>query len=286
MIFLQRFLMSVAVFVATASFAGNTCTWKGGSGKFSDDNWDVAPTSGNGDAIVIDTTDGNAITLENDLADDFTLAKIKFVSSKFLPVSATNPVVQPGCVTLTGKRIYIPNDSSNFIIWDHGDTNNEYVRGPEVIVEAPFRFKSGFLNISWNHIFNGDITIDDGGDLRFNWPGNLKFANEHNYPNANNHHPGVVINGDVLGPNASVNAGLGQGGRGNTLLLNGKVVLKSCTSSVYSNLKTTLELVNPLNEIDFVSLQYAYVNLMKAGCVSEKTVIEHKKICMVRVRSV
>jgi hypothetical protein len=38
-----------------------------------------------------------------------------------------------------------------------------------------------------------------------------------------------------------------------------------------------LELVNPLNEIDFVSLQYAYVNLMKAGCVSEKTVIEHKK---------
>lgn len=47
---------------ATSLVAGNVCTWKGGSGSLADDNWDVAPVSGNGDTIAFDTTDGTAIT--------------------------------------------------------------------------------------------------------------------------------------------------------------------------------------------------------------------------------
>lgn len=48
----------VVVMAAATAFAGKTCTWKGTSAAASwqaAENWDVAPTSGNGDTLVFET---------------------------------------------------------------------------------------------------------------------------------------------------------------------------------------------------------------------------------------
>ena len=97
-----RIVMALGTALCAASLmagTGNVCTWKDGSGKLSDDNWDIAPVSGNGDTIRFDTTDGTAITVEND-TEDFEVAAVAF-AYKDLNVGNC------GKVTQTGRQLYV-----------------------------------------------------------------------------------------------------------------------------------------------------------------------------------
>ena len=262
----KRYLVLFASCLVTmVALSVNICTWKGGDGKFSDSSkWDIMPVDG--DRIVFDTTDGNPISVENDIADDFTVRSITFKGASIQP----DRVNRLGSVTISGKRIYIsaPDIDLYSIIWTHGDPNDEYVRGPEVIVNAPLRLYKGNINISWTTTFNGDITIDDGGSLMLDWPGGLNYAGSTSYP-------AVTINGEVYGPDAQINNLLGMGGRGSSFHVNNKCVLKAIRSSDLSNCKVLTYLNHSENDIEIVGCRYGYMYINNPGSISEKTKLEH-----------
>ena len=240
------------------AWAGNVCTWKGGSGKFSDANWDVAPVSGNGDTIVIDSTlnDNAPIVLENDLCDDLNLKAIHFTSG----------ATPPGKVTLNGRRIYLTSQTGEVKsapVLKHGDSDT--VRGPELEVNVPLRLTGGCIQLTARATFNGDITIDGTGAVWVGWPFNLQ----------NTPHPVITVNGDVIGPEASLNNCLGNGGRGGELRFYGHLQLKTLYSSKGENGRTITHLYSSGNEIGTLWFQYAYVRISAKNALGVSTVIQH-----------
>ena len=198
------------IFAATSvALAGNTCTWQGGSGKFSDANWDVAPVSGNGDTLVFDTSNGTAITVENDVADDFAIRSIH--------TAAGTGWASYGTITLTGRRLYFDATASrsevDVIVCGTGHPN----RGAPMTFEAPLRFKGGCMRFSNTVVFNGKITIDDNGFISLGWP----------TPRSTESVKPVTFNNEIYGPNASADIVPGNGGHGSRLDFNGKLTLKA-----------------------------------------------------------
>jgi hypothetical protein len=261
----RLFVFSSVLAFCAFCFAGNVCKWLGGSGKFSDGNWSVRPVSGNGDTIVIDTTDGNPITLENDLEENFGLSEIKFVSSKCLPLE-TSGIVEPGKVTLTGKSLYFSVKTGSNAVWIHG-SSDEYERGPKVETQMDLRFKSGTVQVTATMVFNGNIAIDDNGALYFDWPS--RAMNTASYPTD------VTINGDIAGSGGALTSWLGDGGRGHNLILNGKVALKELNTSKNANMKTATELRCRESSIDIFTVKYGYLRFYTKESVSEHTQIHH-----------
>ena len=111
----QKVAFVLSLLCAGSLFAGNVCTWKGGSGKLSDDNWDIAPVSGDlsiasGAKHVVDATeyarDGRsaAIFTFGACADEFTdVDIIGGDSSAYVRKTATKMVFHPcraGCMLM------------------------------------------------------------------------------------------------------------------------------------------------------------------------------------------
>ena len=242
------------------AWAGNVCTWQGGSGKFSDANWDVAPVSGNGDTIVIDSTknDNAPIVLENDLPDDFEIAKIKFISAELAAL--------PGKVTLNGRRLRISAGvAESGVVCEHGGWSNDpFTRGPELEVNMPLRLTGGTIYLSANSVFNGNITIDGTGAVRFKWP----YRPTDSFPK-------VTVNGDVIGPEASINNCLGQGGGGSELSFYGHLKLKTLCSSRWENGKTVTYICSSSNEVDTLWFQYGHMRLVATHAVLPTAVVQH-----------
>ena len=246
--------------VSTAAlFAGNVCTWQGGSGKLSDANWaDNAPVSGNGDTIYIDTTDGNPITIENDIADDFSLAKIQF-AYKDIGVGSC------GQVTFTGKSMNIVSSgaSSYVLVWDNGDSTTAANRGPKVVVNVPVRFtKYCRVNASRALTFNKKVTIDDNGSVRLQWPVRYESTKEN-----------TTFNDEVYGPNAELDNSMGQGGQGITITYNGKVTLKTFRVNHAAYAKNAVYLKYPENDISAVYFRYAYLGFDNSPSLGSQTVV-------------
>jgi len=246
--------------VSTAAlFAGNVCTWQGGSGKLSDANWaDNAPVSGNGDTIYIDTTDGNPITIENDIADDFSLAKIQF-AYKDIGVGSC------GQVTFTGKSMNIVSSSASsyVLVWDNGDSTTAANRGPKVVVNVPVRFtKYCRVNASRALTFNKKVTIDDNGSVRLQWPVRYESTKEI-----------TTFNDEVYGPNAEIDNSLGSGGQGTTVNYNGKVTLKTFRVNHAAYAKNAVYLKYPENDISAVYFRYAYLGFDSSPSLGSQTVV-------------
>ena len=205
---MARFALVPAVVAFALSLsAGNVCTWQGGSGKFSDANWDVAPVSGNGDTLVFDTSNGTAITVENDLGDDFELGLIKTASGTGFKSF--------GQVTLTGKSLYFDKGASwgSVVIEAGTDGTN---RGAPMQFDMPLRFKSGRIKMSNTFVYNGKITIDDDCQLSIGW------SARHTADKMP-----VTFNGEIYGPNADCDITPGDGGHGSKLSFNGKITLRN-----------------------------------------------------------
>ena len=246
--------------VSTAAlFAGNVCTWQGGSGKLSDANWaDNAPVSGNGDTIYIDTTDGNPITIENDIADDFSLAKIQF-AYKDIGVGSC------GQVTFTGKSMNIVSSSASsyVLVWDNGDSTTAANRGPKVVVNVPVRFtKYCRVNASRALTFNKKVTIDDNGSVRLQWPVRYESTKEI-----------TTFNDEVYGPNAEIDNSLGSGGQGTTVNYNGKVTLKTFRVNHAAYAKNAVYLKYRENDISAVYFRYAYLGFDSSPSLGSQTVV-------------
>ena len=139
--------------MALPAVAGNVCTWKGGSGKFSDANWDVAPVSGNGDTLVFDTSNGTAITVENDLADDFAIRALK--------TCAGEGWASFGTITLTGRRLYFDATASRsdvtVVVCGTGHPN----RGAPLTFNLPLRFKAE----NWPRDLHLEVSVVKGEQI-------------------------------------------------------------------------------------------------------------------------
>ena len=252
-------VMAVAFALCAPIWAGNVCTWQGGSGKLSDANWaDNAPVSGNGDTIYIDTTDGNPITIENDIADDFSLAKIQF-AYKDIGVGSC------GQVTFTGKSMNIVSSgaSSYVLVWDNGDSTTAANRGPKVVVNVPVRFtKYCRVNASRALTFNKKVTIDDNGSVRLQWPVRYESTKEI-----------TTFNDEVYGPNAEIDNSLGSGGQGTTVNYNGKVTLKTFRVNHAAYAKNAVYLKYPENDIPTVYFRYAHLGFNNSPSLGSQTVV-------------
>lgn len=268
----KAMLLLTSFATAVSTMAGNVCTWQGGSGSLSDDNWDVKPVSGNGDTLVFDTTDGNAITISNE-TEDFKVAKVEFKSATLSSKDEIAADANPGAVTFEGKRIYVAGSTAaGTAVWYHGGSSSEWERGPAVIVNTPIRFAGGNVQVSRTVTFNGDVQIDDSGSLRFVWP--RDYSDNGTY-DSNTQRPWIVFNGEVYGPNATLDNSAGNGGRGSRVTYNGKVTVKSFLVCKGANARTHVHLAHPGNDIPTMSFTYAYVYLDSANVFSEATVIEH-----------
>ena len=244
--------------LAPSLYAGNTCTWQGGSGKFSETaKWDTVPVSGNGDTIRFDTTDGVAITVENDLVDDFSVSNVVF---------ATKDIDTGDCgkVTLTGSRLYISGGKDNdTVVWDHGGATLKD-RGPVVDVDLPLRIKTGRVNFSRNVTFKRKVTIDDSGYVALRWPGSLQYKN--NYPI-------VTFEDEVVGVQATLDNSAGKGGDGSSVYYRCKVTLNAfnvCAKSL-GKLKPYLQASE--NDISTIWVRYAYLYMDGSPCLGTNTVV-------------
>ena len=251
-----------AIMCHAALFAGNVCTWQGGSGKFSDAaKWDTAPVSGNGDTIRFDTTDGNAITVENDVADDFSVSNVVFCTRKLPDVC--------GKVTLIGKRLYISDvNDRTIVVWDHGvnptDTDSSALRGPEVDVALPLRVKSGRFNFSRNVTFKRKVTIDDDGDVALRNPGTGTYTSDK---------PTVTFEAEVEGAQANLDSTVGAGGNGSDVYYKGKVTLKKFSVCATANGRTLPHLQASENDIPSVWVCYADLYLDSSPCLGTNMVV-------------
>ena len=242
------------IITAGSAFAGNVCTWKGGSGKFSDANWDTVPVSGD-DTIVFDTTNGDAITVENDIADDFSVAKVRFVT-KDKGVGAC------GKLTLIGKRLYVSGSAANnVVVWDLSDTSSANMRGPEVVVDMPIRFKGGRIYVSNKHTFNDKVTIDDNGSVSLNWP--IKYTSSV---------PMIYFMDEVYGPAATIlNAGGDGGAEATHVYYKGKVTVATFNVNPWNRCQARLQYSE--NSIATVNVMYARLWLEASPCLGTNTVI-------------
>lgn len=254
----MMFATVAAIMCHAALFAGNTCTWQGGSGKFSDSSkWDTSPTSGNFDTIVFDTSDGSAITVENDVADDFSVSNVVFASSASVC----------GKVTLTGKRLYISGGKDRgTVVWDNGNATEANMRGPEVDVALPLRIKGGRFNFSRHATFKGKVTIDDDGRVALRYPGNL------NYGNASDR-PIVTFEDEVYGAQGSLDTTVGAGGYGSDVYYKAKVTLKEFSVSAAAYGRTWTHLQASENDISSVWARYAHLYLDSSPCLGTNTVV-------------
>lgn len=201
--------------VASMTLAGNVCTWQGGSGRFSDANWDVAPVSGNGDTLVFDTSNGTAITVENDLGDDFAVYAIK--------TCAGTGWTSFGQITLAGQRLYFNATASRSAVTVIECGTGEPNRGAPLTFDLPLRFKGGAMKFSNTVVFNQKVTIDDDGAISLGWPNPRSTSNIKN----------VTFNGEIYGPNAVADIVPGNGGYGSRLDFNGKLTLKELWNNGY-----------------------------------------------------
>lgn len=259
-----RLTSCVGVFVLSlaTAWAGNVCTWKGGSGKFSDDNWDpVAPVSGNGDTIVIDSTlnDGAAITLENDVADEFAIDKITFVNSE-----ATK-----GKVTLNGKSLYFNKTSgSSTVIWSSGPDNGNTTytdqadRGPVTEVNCALRVKGGRFSTSNTTTFNGAVTIDDNGYVLLRQSGENRWVDAHYY-----------FKGSIYGPQATIGSRPGVNGNGSGAYFSGKLTLKRLNCATDGNAYGYTQISTSGNSIGDVRIAYTTLFLSAPDVFLPSTII-------------
>ena len=258
----MMFATVAAIMCHAALLAGNVCTWQGGSGKFSDAaKWDTAPVSGNGDTIRFDTTDGNAITVENDVADDFSVSNVVFCTRKLPDVC--------GKVTLIGKRLYISDvNDRTIVVWDHGvnptDTDSRALRGPEVDVALPLRVKSGRFNFSRNVAFKRKVTIDDDGQVMLRYPGTGTYTENP---------PTVTFEAEVEGAQARLDSTVGAGGYGSDVYYKGKVTLKEFSVCAASYGKARPYLQASENDIPSISVRYAHLYLDGSPCLGTNTVV-------------
>ena len=254
----------VALVCAGTLIAGNVCTWQGGSGKFSDANWDTAPVSGNGDTIYFDTTDGSPITVENDIADDFTVEKVQFA---YKATSAGDC----GKVTLTGKSLVVrPSPSKISIVWDHGDASDANNRGPEVDVDVPITFENwSVVQVSKNLTFNRKVTLT-GSYLYLRWPGGMSPVQ---FSGTTGGIPAIYFKDEVYGPNTEIRNEAGNGGAGSEIYYHGKVSAKIfyICDIVWGFVK--VHLCHPENSIGTVSERYAQLYLDSSPCLGADTAI-------------
>lgn len=237
---------SVCVWSATA---GNTCNWKGGSGNLNDPTkWDKMPKNGNGDVLVFDTTDGNPITLFNDLTEDFSVLQVSFTAKTCISGGVlSNP---PGTVTLDGNRLYVKSTWFNAA----SDSNT---RGPAVVVNAPMRFNNVQFYQNSAITFNGDIAIDDDGSLVVRWRNNL----------SDNYNFDVIFNGAIYGPKATFKYDMGNGARGTTGNFYGKVTVDKFYIADPTKAQAIPKLHNAGNEINYLYATYYYIDFMDSGAV-------------------
>ena len=255
----QKVAFVLSLLCAGSLFAGNVCTWQGGSGKLSDDNWDIAPVSGNGDTIRFDTTDGTAITVEND-TEDFEVAAVAFADAAL--VSRQN---KSGAVTLTGKRLYVSGAATgSTVVWHHGSETVTGSRGPKVTVDMPLRFKGGRMNVSWGHTFNQKLTIDDNGSLDLRWPSDRKYTEDAG---------SITFSDEIDAPNATIENGAGSGGYGSYIYYKGKVTAKvfNINKSNWGNCRVFLQ--HLANEIGSLWFLYATLYLDASPALSATTLI-------------
>lgn len=198
---------AVAAFALSLS-AGNVCTWRGGSGKFSDANWEVAPVSGNGDTLVFDTSNGAAISVENDLGDDFAIYAIK--------TCVGEDWKNFGQITLTGQRLYFNATASRSDVTVIECGTGHPNRGAPLTFDLPLRFRGGGMKFSNTVVFNRKVTIDDDGFISLGWP----------EPRSTSDIKNVTFNDEIYGPNAAADIVPGNGGYGSRLDFNGKLTLK------------------------------------------------------------
>ena len=201
------FVPAVVAFALSLS-AGNVCTWRGGSGKFSDANWDVAPVSGNGDTLVFDTSNGAAISVENDLGDDFAIYAIKTCVGENWK--------NFGQITLTGQRLYFNATASRSAVTVIECGTGHPNRGAPLTFDLPLRFRGGGMKFSNTVVFNRKVTIDDDGFISLGWP----------EPRSTTDIKNVTFNDEIYGPNAAADIVPGNGGYGSRLDFNGKLTLK------------------------------------------------------------
>ena len=245
---------------AGALFAGNTCTWQGGSGKFSDENWDVAPVSGNGDTICFDTTDGVAITVENDIADDFTVEKVEFAEK-----DTTNG--NCGKLTLTGKSLTVRSPNTT-IVWGNGTSTSANIRSPEVEVNVPIRFVNNcVVCVSRDLAFNRKVTLS-GDYFYLRWSGSKNPV-----PFPANDKPTIDFMDEVYGPNTEIRNEAGKGGIGSIITYHGKVTAKvfGICDQVYGLM--AVHLAHSENSIGDINQRYAVLYLDSSPCLGTNTVI-------------
>ena len=259
-------VVMTAIITVCSAFAGNVCTWKGGDGKFSDaSNWlnSQKPQSGNGDTIVFDTTNGDAITVENDIADDFSVAKVSF---------ATKDIAVGNCgkVTFTGKSLKIvsPSAGSQTIVWENGDSTSVANRGPEVVVDVPLTFwnRCG-ITISQSVTFNRKVTIGGNGCGMFLWwPGNSAVQFKSSIP-------AITFMDEVYGPSAEIRNEAGKGGSGSTIRYNGKVSVQTFCLNENVQGRCNVRLVYPENAISTLKHRYANLYLDASPTLGAQTAI-------------
>ena len=264
---MKQFLAAVTVLTTLVASAGNVCTWKGGSGKFSDDNWDIKPVDNNGDTIVIDSTLNNnePIVIENDLADGFRLAELKFVKQ--------TDCVAPGAVTINGKQLYFNTAAKMADVVVDQQMAVQTDRGPVTTYNVPIRLKNGTFYIGNQTTWNGRIDIDDSGSVFFKMQKRMK-----NQAGSADYLPEQRFNGEIYGPNASWNEKFGENGAGCNVYYAQKVTLKNFyTAYNKDNCAQYARFLHADNEIGLISIVYGSVYLQTANALSASTKIEHQQ---------
>jgi len=263
---LLMFFASVAVFMhGAALFAGNTCTWQGGSGKFSDANWDTAPVSGNGDTIRFDTTNGVAITVENDIADDFSVSKVFFATKNLSDGNC-------GKVTFTGKSLMLrsPTTGSTSVVYENGDATSADIRGPAVEFDVPVTFYNRCSTwISSDLTFNKKVTVAGSSNvgLFLWWPNSsgVKYMSNH---------PVITFMDEVYAPDVLISNDAGMQGQGSDIYYYGKVTAKEFTVDLSFYDACRPRLYCPSNAIGTVKFGYGSIRLQSSPCLGTNTIVQ------------
>lgn len=251
-----------ALMCAGTLIAGNVCTWQGGSGKFSDANWDIAPVSGNGDTIVFDTTDGNPITVENDIADDFSVQKVEFIERDTADGNC-------GKLTLIGKSLTVRSPSnSGAIVWGNGSSTSANLRGPEVELYVPIKFEQYcVVCVTRNLTFNRKVTLT-GSYFTLRWPGS---KNPVSFPA--NDKPTIDFMDEVYGPNTEIRHETGNSGNGSIITYHGKVTAKVFGICDQVWCPVAVHLAHSENSIEGINQRFAGLYLDSSPCLGTNTVI-------------
>ena len=271
---MKQLLAAVTVLTTLVASAGNVCTWQGGSGKFSDDNWDIKPVDNNGDTIVIDSTLNNnePIVIENDLADGFRLAQLRFISA--------NAATPPGDVTIAGKQLYFNTATAQgtlVIAFCAAQATPSLVsattkeRTPNLTIDVPLRFANGTLNLANKVVFNGRVDFDDKASIYLYVP-RLKTAT-----GADATQTTITFNDEVYGPTAVYRQKHGDNGLGGNSYFKGKVTLKEIYSPGNANSRQQTHFQASGNEVGLISFRYGSVYLDAANAMGDSTKVVHEQ---------